>query len=181
VSEQPGRYQRSATGMVGALVATLLLIGAVVALRSFTSTDLDVKPTPVDYRASVRYLQQSGFRIVYPGSLPKGWTVTRVDDASGRRPGLGLSILTADGAYIGFQQSPLSLPELITTYVDASPAAGAPVAVQGGVRRHWATWTDTGGDTALAGRWHHESLLVFGSAPQADLEVVAEALTTRKL
>jgi hypothetical protein len=169
------------SGMVGALVATLLLIAAFVVFRSLVRSDLTVPPTPVDYRASVRDLQRAGERVVYPGTLPHGWVVTRVDDTQGARPGLGLSMLTPDGAYVGFQQSATSLPVLITTYVDPHPNSGAPVRITGGVQRHWATWTDSGGDTALAGDWHHESLLVFGSAPESDLEIVARALTTRRL
>jgi hypothetical protein len=167
--------------MVGALLATLMLIAVFVMLRACSRNELDIKPTRVDYRASVHYLQQSGSRVVYPGSLPKGWIVTQVDGSPGKRAGLGLSILTADGDYIGFQQSPTSLPVLITTYVDPHPTSGAPVDVKGGVVRRWAVWTDSGGDTALAGRWHHESLLVFGSAPESDLELVAGALSTRML
>jgi hypothetical protein len=181
VSEPSGRYQRSASGMVGAMVATLLLIAVFVALRACSRTPLDVKPTRVDYRAAVHYLQQSGSRMVYPGSLPKGWIVTQVNDSAGKRAELGLSILTAGGEYIGFQQSPIPLPELITTYVDPHPISGTPVDLDGGVIRHWAVWTDSGGDTALAGRWRHESLLVFGSASRSDIELVADALTTRRL
>ena len=167
--------------MIGALLATLLVIGAFVAFRAVNRSDLQVRPTAVDYRASVRYLQQSGARVVYPRTLPAGWVVTRVDDSQGTRPGLGLSMLTADGAYVGFQQSATPLPELITTYVDPHPTAGSTVEVPSAVERHWATWTDSGGDTALAGHWHHESLLVFGSAPRSDLELVAQVLTTRTL
>ena len=167
--------------MVGALVITVLAILAFVVLRDLNTTQPDIKPTPVDYRAGIRYLQRSGDTLVYPSRLPKGWIVTHVDTAPGKRPGLGLSMLTADGQYVGLQQSPQSLPELLTMYVDPSPTSGPRVHLPSGFVTHWATWTDAGGDTALAGRWHHESLLVFGSASRADLETVAKALTTNKL
>ena len=44
MSEQPGRYQRSMSGMVGALLVTILAIVAFVGFRAFTGSDLDVKP-----------------------------------------------------------------------------------------------------------------------------------------
>lgn len=181
MSEQPARYQRSTSGMVGALVATVLVIVAFVAVRSLNRSQPDVEPHPVDYLTSVRYLQGAGRDVVYPGTLPKGWFVSSVDDALGARPGLGLSMLTAGGDYIGFQQSSSAIPELLTTYVDPSPAAGTAVTVDSPVERRWAVWTDSSGDTALASHWHHQSLLIFGSASEADLEIVAESLTTDRV
>lgn len=181
MSEQPARYERSTSGMVGALVATVLVILAFVAFRSLNRSQPDERPRPVDYLASIRYLQQAGRDVVYPGALPSHWFVSAVDDADGSRPGLGLSMLTAKGEYVGFQQSSISIPDLLTTYVDPSPTAGRTVTLSSPIERHWAVWTDSGGDTALAGHWHHQSLLVFGSASQADLETIAESLTTARV
>ena len=58
---------------------------------------------------------------------------------------------------------------------------GAPVTLDSGIVRHWDTWTDSGGDTALVARWHDETLMVFGSASQADLETLAGSLTDAAL
>ena len=90
-------------------------------------------------------------------------------------------MLTDGNQYVGFRQSPLSAPELLTTYVDSNPTSGPPVTLDSGVVRHWMTWTDSGGDTALVGRWHHETVMVFGSASQSDLETVAGSLTDAPL
>jgi hypothetical protein len=177
VSEQPGRYQRSASGMVGALLVTLLAILAFVVFRACTRTDLEVKPDHVDYLAEVGFAQGSGADLVYPASLPSGWYATSVDFAAGERPTLGISMLTAANEYAGLRQSPLPAPQLLTTYVDPHPTSGQPVTLDSGIVRHWDTWTDSGGDTALVARWHHETLMVFGSAPQADLETLAGSLT----
>jgi hypothetical protein len=182
VSEQPGRYQRSASGMVGAMLVTLLAILAFVALRACNRTDLEVKPDHVDYLAQVGYAQGTGAAdLVYPASLPSGWYVSSVDFAPGTRPTLGLSMLTAANEYAGFRQSPLPAAQLLTTYVDEHPTAGAPVTLDSGIVRHWDTWTDSGGDTALVARWHRETLMVFGSASQADLETLAGSLTDAAL
>jgi hypothetical protein len=182
VSEQPGRYQRSASGMVGAMLVTLLAILAFVALRACNRTDLEVKPDHVDYLAQVGYAQGSGAAdLVYPASLPSGWYATSVDFAPGARPTLGLSMLTAANEYAGLRQSPLPAAQLLTTYVDEHPTADAPVTLDSGIVRHWDTWTDSGGDTALVARWHGETLMVFGSAAQADLETLAGSLTDAAL
>jgi hypothetical protein len=179
VSEQPGRYQRSPSGMVGALLVTVLVILAFVAFRACTRTNLDVPPDHVDYLSDVRDAQQAGDHLVYPATLPSGWYATRVDYLPGSKPELGLSMLTDANRYVGLRLSPVPLPELLTQYVDPQPTAGAPVTLDSGVVTRWDTWTDTGGDTALVAHWHGESLMVFGSASRADLETLASSLTDR--
>jgi hypothetical protein len=185
VSAQPGRYQRSTSGMVGALIVTVLVILAFVAFRALNRSDLEVKPEKVDYLAQVRYAQEAGTDVVYPARLPRGWDATQVTFSPGRPPELELSMLTGDGEYVGFVASPASPPELLTTYVDPHPDSGAPLTVAGSVVSRWNTWTDAGGDTALVAQRGHgsseESLLVFGSAPRAELEELAAALTTARL
>lgn len=181
MSEQPGRYQRSTSGLVGALLVTVLVILAFVGLRACISTNLDEKPQHVDYLAEIGFAQQAGAHLVYPASLPQGWYVTRLDYSPGHRPELGLSMLTPATAYAGLQQSPLTLPQLLTTYVDPDPTSGAPVTLDSGLVTRWDTWTDAGGDTALTARWHHQSLMVFGSASLAELEAVASTLTADTL
>jgi len=181
VSEQPGRYQRSTSGMVGALLVTLLAIFAFVTFRACSRTDLEVKPQHVDYLAQVGFAQRAGAELVYPASLPSGWYATNVDFAGGKRPTLGISFLTEAEEYASMRQSPLSAPELLTTYVDSDPTAGAPVTLDSGIVRRWDTWTDSGGDTALVARRRGETLMVFGSASQADLETLAASLTDAPL
>ncbi len=184
MSERPGRYERSTSGMVGALIVTLLVIFAFVAFRACNRTDAGVHPDHVDYLAQVGYAQRAGTELVYPSSLPPGWFATNLDLSLGSKPELSLSMLTSsgnDGQYVGFVQSPVPVPELLTTYVDPSPTSGPPVTTPGGLVTHWQSWTDNGGDTALVARWHGSSLMVFGGASLADLEQLAGSLTTRAL
>lgn len=182
---QPGRYERSTSGMVGALLVTLLVIGAFVAFRALNRTDLDVKPSKVDYLAQVHYAQEAGSDVVYPADLPSGWTATAVTFEAGPPPGLELSMLTADNAYVGFVESAESVPELLATYVDPQPTAGGNTTVTGSVATRWSTWTDGSGDTALAaqrGRGGQQvSLLVFGTVSKTELEGLAASLTTAKV
>jgi hypothetical protein len=179
---QPGRYQRSTSGMVGALLVTLLVILGFVALRGFNRTTPDVKPEHVDYVAQVGYAQQAGATdLVYPASLPAGWYATQLTVDAGPPSQLDLSLLTADGAYAGLVQSAESGPALLARYVDANATGGQPVDVPGAVDgkvTSWDVWTDSGGDTALVARHRGTTLMVFGSATQAQLEQLASTLTT---
>jgi hypothetical protein len=180
-SGQPGRYQRSSSGMAGALLVTLLVIGAYVAFRACNRTDLQVQPDRVDYLAQVGFAQQAGDHLVYPATLPGGWYATQLTVDQGRPTELLLSMLTGDNQYVGFVQSPSPPPALLTQYVDASPTSAAPVDVAGAVDgkvTRWDVWADSGGDTALVARHGGESLLVFGTVSQAQLEQLAGSLTT---
>jgi hypothetical protein len=185
VGEKPGRYQRSPSGMVGALLATLLVIGAFVTFRALNRSDLDVEPQRIDYLAQVSYAQRSGTDVVYPARLPTGWRATQLTFSPGPPPGLVLSMLTGDNAYAGFVESSQSVPELLTTYVDAHPAGGGSVTVPGSVVTRWSTWTDSSGDTALAAEYgvdrSRQSLLVFGTVSRAQLASLAATLTTAKV
>jgi len=171
--------------MAGALVVTLLVIGAFVAFRAFNRSGLQVGPERVDYLAQVRYAQEAGADVVYPAGLPSGWYATQVTVTPGSPAGLELSMLTGGGQYVGLVQSSEPLAQVLTTYVDPHPEAGPSVTISGGVASHWTTWTDAGGDTALAVQRGHgsaqETLLVFGTVSQTDLERLARSLTTAEI
>jgi hypothetical protein len=183
--EKPGRYQRSPAGMVGALIVTVLVILAFVAFRALNRSDLDVKPERIDYLAQVRFAQQDSLRqgpdLVYPSTLPSGWYATHVSFSSGNAPEIELSMLTGGGDYVGYVQSPATVPDLLTTYVDKEPQAGASVRVTGSVASRWDTWTDSGGDTALVAEHGQDALLVFGTVSRDQLEELAASLTTARV
>ena len=127
MSEQPGRYQRSAAGMVGALLVTVIAIGAFVAFRAVNRNDLDVEPETVDYLESVTNLQDSGREVAYPPTLPAGWRATSLDVVPGDRPAWGLGMLTDDGAFVGVRQEDEDADDLVETYVDKDAAEGDPL------------------------------------------------------
>jgi hypothetical protein len=178
VSEQPSRYERSTSGMVGALVLTVLFVIGFVVFRGCNRPNPDVRPDHVDYLAQIGFAQRDGATVVYPARLPAGWYATRLDYEAGARPELGISMLTPDQQYVGWRESSRDVPELLAAYVDPHPSAGRSVTVDGGIVRRWDSWTDAGGDTALSARWHRQSLLVFGTVSLADLEQLASTLTT---
>ena len=161
------------------------MILAFVAFRALNRSDLDVKPEHVDYFAEVRFAQQDRQTtrpdLVYPSGLPSGWYATHISFSSGGAPEVELSMLTADDQYVGLVQSPASISDLLTTYVDPHPESGASVQVSGGVVSRWDTWTDSGGDTALAAEHGRDALLVFGTVSRDQLEQLAASLTTARL
>jgi hypothetical protein len=183
-SREQGRYQRSPSGMVGALLVTLLVILAFVGFRACNRSNLEVSPEHVDYLAQVGYAQQAGARVVYPASLPSGWYATQVTFDEGPPPELVLSMLTPEGRYVGFVQSPDPAPTLLARYVDGAPTAGSPAELPGSVDgslSRWDVWTDDGGDTALVTRHDGATLLAFGTAPRGQLEELASHLTTAQV
>jgi hypothetical protein len=169
--------------MVGALLVTVLVILAFVAFRALNRSDLDVKPTHVDYLAQVRFAQgdsqSSRSDLVYPARLPSGWYATHISFSDGgAAPEIELSMLTGHDQYVGFVQSPETVSELLTTYVDPHPQSRPVTSVEGSIAPRWQTWTDAGGDTALAAHHGKDALLVFGTVPESQLAQLAQSLTT---
>ena len=176
MSEQPGRYQRTTGGFVGSLVVAIAVILAFVAFRALTRDDLDVQTETVDYVEAVQAAQSADWQVVYPSELPKGWKATSVDVDRPRAWGLGF--LNAEGHFVGVSQQRGSLSSMLETYVDKDPQAGGAVSLRTSVGGPWKSWSDSGGDHALSSSLGKDTLLVYGSAPEADLEKFAELLTT---
>lgn len=175
MSEQPGRYQRSASGMVGAMIVLLLGIGAFVGFRALNRDELEVSPEAVDYLTAVEAAQAESWDVAYPQSLPEGWRATSLDAVPGRAWGIGF---LTPGGFAGLQQSADSLPELLRTYVDDETEQRESVDLDSALASRWDSYADEGGDLAYAAEVDGQQVLVYGSAPAADLRALAEALTT---
>ena len=174
--QQPSRYQRSFGGMVGALVISLVVIAGYVAFRASTRDDLDVRPPSVDYREAVRALHDAGTDVVHPTSLPSGWRVTSVDSRPGARLVWGMGILTPSG-FAGLREEDRPLDELVKQYVDTHATESADTTLGGDLGGDWKTFEDSGGDEAYGLERPQDTLLVYGSASEADLRRLAESLT----
>lgn len=181
MSERGGRYQRSAPGLVGALIVTLLLVGGFVLLRSVGREDQELRPDAVDYRETVQLAQAERLEVVYPGTLPEGWIATSVDLAPGSPPAWGVGMLTDGGRFAGIRQEDASLEELLERYVDEEVADEGTTQLPGTLPGPWQRFSDEGGDTAYATERGDQVVLVYGSAPAADLRALVAALTTRPL
>ncbi len=174
------RYKRSFGGLVGSMIVLVLLVGAFVVLRSLIRDDPEVHPEPVDYLGTVRLAQAAGLDVVYPAELPRGWEATNVESGEVWT----ISLLTDAGRYVSLRQvlePGTDLDELVATYVDEEASEGDAVAIDSDLAGEWRTFADPDGDTAYAAQAGGEWLLVFGSAPPADLEQLVTELTQAPL
>lgn len=161
MTEQPGRYERSATGMVGAMIVLLLVVGAFVLFRDLNRTDVDNPAKTVDYQQTLRFAQdQVDFPLLAPPELPEGWRATSVRFVP-EPSRWHLGVLTDEGRYVGLEQSHSSPDNMVETYVDREAVEGEPTQVGG---ETWRTWTDEGGDTALVREVDGVTTLVVGTA-----------------
>jgi hypothetical protein len=160
VRQQPGRYQRSFSGMIGAMLVLLLVVGAFVVFRGLFRTDTEVTVRAVDYQRTQSFAQeQVDFPILAPETMPEGWRATSVRFVP-EPPRWHLGVLTDEDRYIGLEQSRSSEKKMVETYVDRDAVRGEPVQAAGDT---WQTWTDEDGDTALTRVQDDVTVLVVGT------------------
>ena len=180
-TESGGRYERSASGLLIAMVVTVVAVGAFVVLRSLLSTDVEIEPDNVDYLEKVEQAQGAGLEPVYPPAIPEGWQATGAEVTPGDPSGFGLTFLTADDKFVGLRQEDDGLDDLLEEYVDESTDEGDLFEVTGSVASTWETYSDEGGDLAYAAEVGGVTVLVYGSADRGDIEQLVGSLTTRPL
>jgi hypothetical protein len=186
---RPGKYQRSFGGLVAALVLTVLAVGLLLWFLGLFRSDLEVRQEPVDYLDTVEGLQQAdrerqeagepALEPVYPERLPEGWIATAAEVPTPDPPSFEIRMLTDDEEFVALHQAAgTTVERLVQDEVDdAADAGGIWDAPAGAVAEHWQTFTDEGGDTAYATQVDGQVLLVFGSAPAAELEELIGLLT----
>jgi len=176
------RYQRSSGGLIGAMLATLLAVLAFAAFRGLTR---DNEPTPVrgvDYAASVRAaIEGKKLSVLAPDRLPTGWTATSAAYTRGGSPSWHLGTLTGDRNYVGVEESLSDTDDVVEEHVDVNADPGQDVTIDG---ERWQTWTDSGGDYAVTRTIRgpdgsRQTVLVVGSAPDAQVRQLAGSLTAR--
>jgi hypothetical protein len=182
VSQGSGRYQRSASGMVGAMIVTVLVIIAFVGFRALNRDDLSVDPQSVDYLQAVEALQEGNdLDPAYPVKLPAGWIATRAV-FSADNLAWELDVLTDQKKYIGVRQAAMSEKDLVRKYVDEKGLRSAEITLPGAVSPTWQSWTVDNDDTAYtttlgeSGESGGEHLMVFGAAGAAEVKAFAASL-----
>ncbi|WP_147384767.1 DUF4245 domain-containing protein [Nocardioides cavernaquae] len=176
MSQGSGRYQRSAAGMVGAMIVTLLVIIVFVAFRAVNRDELIVRPEAVDYLQTVEALQQGDdLDPVYPPTLPEGWIARRAV-FSAEHLAWELDILTDDEKYIGLRQAVMPEQDLIEEYVDEEGEPEGSTGLGGTMNLEWEGWKVDGDDTAFTTKIDGATVLVFGSAPAAEVKAFAASL-----
>ena len=162
MSEQAGRYQRSAAGMVGAMIVLVVVVVFMVFVRDASNTRAVPDPTPtVDYRQTVDYARRTAdFDLLAPRTLPAGWRATSVSFVPRGDQRWHLGMLTGTDGYVGLEQAGRSVSSMVEQYVDPEAARGGTVEIGGSA---WQTFTDSGGDTALVRRQGDITTLVVGT------------------
>jgi hypothetical protein len=180
--ERPSRYDRSFGGLLAAMVVTVLFVAAYVGFRALTRDQPDIQPE-VDYAACVALLEDADVSVVHPSSLPDGWRATGVHFERAEPPQWRLALLTDDDEFVGVVQQEEDVDDLLAEYVDEQPRQEEDAAPDNSLGvASWQSWSDTGGDHAFSaepatGPLAGQTLLVYGSAPVADLERVVGLLT----
>ena len=163
MSSQAGRYQRSFSGMVGAMVVLLVVIGAYVAFRAVNRNDVADPVVPIDWKGPASYArEQADFDVLSPAALPQGWIATSARWAGGREPHWHLGTLTAQKQYVGLEQEDRTVDDMVQEYVDPDAARGKDVTIDG---QRWQSWFDEQ-DQALVRETGPVTTLVVGSVDQ---------------
>jgi hypothetical protein len=180
--ERPSRYDRSFSGLLAAMVVTVVCVGGYVGFRALTRDQPDIVQE-VDYLADVSELQDAGAQLVYPCAIPDGWRSSSTSFTRGTPPQWGVGFVTDDDEFVGLRQEDSDVDDLLHTYVDEAPSQGedaTPVNQLGAAT--WETWSDDGGDhafsTTLPAPLEGQTLLVYGSASVAQQEQLIELLGT---
>lgn len=177
---KPGRYQRSAGGLLGSMVVLVVVVLGIVVFRAAFRATPDYRPEPIDYRALITSVQGVGLTPVYPHRLPDGWSVKDASFTPGQRPVLDLVLSTDDQHTAGLHEEDAAERTLLATYVgtgvseDRSGSLRTPVAT-------WTRWTDTDTDHAYTAQVDGQTVLVYSSGDPAALTAFVRSLTTEKL
>ena len=85
--------------------------------------------------------------VLAPARLPLGWKATSATYTRGVSPTWHLGMLTDDNKYVGVEEARASIKDLVEEHVDEDAQRGKDVTIGG---EKWQTWTDAGGDYAVA-------------------------------
>ncbi|GAA3816692.1 DUF4245 family protein [Nocardioides panacisoli] len=175
---RPGKYQRSAGGLIAALVTTAVVIGALIWVMGLFRHDTDIGPDSVDLRTTIAEFQQGGLQPVYPRSVPDGWTVTAAEVPEDQG-GFEIRMLTDDGKFVGIAVAKGSSPfELLHHLGEEEATAEAAYSSDGSVAPKWDSYSD-GSDHAYVAELSGQRLVVvYGDAPASDLQDIVDRLTT---
>lgn len=175
-----GRYQRSASGLVAALVIVMAVVVAYLGFRTLVREDAARGVRAIEtaeYAQVLEFARQGDLPVVAPPRTPEGWTTTAIEFTPGASPRFSLSMLTDEERYVGVVQARSSRERLVETYVDEAAEPGSSVELSGDLGGSWQSWTDEGGDYALTREYEGTTVLVVGSADDDVVRELAASLT----
>lgn len=179
---RPGRYVRSTGGLIGSMIVLVVAVLGVVVFRDAFRTTPTYEPDHVDWRSLIVSVQQQGLTPAYPAPLPQGWYAKDAAFAPGHRPAVDLELTTSEGHFVGMHQEDADVQGLVEDLVGKGTVERQdPVTIPSAVGNTWHEWVDPDGDHAYSTDLHRETLLVYGSAPVAEIKQLIGTLSTAKL
>lgn len=163
------------SGLVGALIVSLVLVAAVALMTLFQARSGTDPTPPYDYASDlVAARDQAPFDVLAPRVLPEGWYATSASwSGAGPENAWHLGVLTDNGHYVGLEQGNAISSQFVAEHTVADQP-GDPVEIAG---RRWQTLTN-GPETALVLAGDGVTTVVTGTAPESDLVAFATSLTT---
>ena len=180
-ADRPGRYRRSSGGLVGAMIVTVVLVVAYVAVRGFLFGDRSGEVSGVDWEAQVRAGRADDkLTVAAPRSLPEGWKATSASYQTGTAPSWRLGVLSPEEQYVGVYERLVGVDDLVAEHVDEDAQDEGTVSVAG---EDWRVFTDSGGDYALVRTVEEPvggrgTVLVVGTLPPTEVRDFAAGLTS---
>jgi hypothetical protein len=173
------RYPRTFGGLIGSMIVLVLAVVGYYVIQNVLHDQPDGAPVPADYLSTVKLVQGAGVQVAYPPSLPKGWIASHEPEFTpGDRPVWSMPMLTDDGEFVGIQQEDAPLSDLLDVALPKGARQGEDVRIDSQVARSWSSWSSSNDDHAFAAKVGDDTLLVYGSAPIADLKTLIGRLTT---
>ncbi|MFC6152653.1 DUF4245 family protein [Nocardioides yefusunii] len=172
-------YESSFGGLIGAMIVMVALVLVFVGYRELFREVPETKPQHIEnWRELADASQAEGHPIAVP-EVPEEWLVTNIRFVPSLSPTWDIAMLTGDDKFAGVFQTDDRLDNVIEERVDKNAQEGEPFTVTGGdLAGEWRTFTDKGGDYALAHEDRSGVVLVFGSADEKELQDLANTLRT---
>jgi Protein of unknown function (DUF4245) len=167
----------TAANILRSLLPLVIICLLIVAWQAFRSSG-DVGVRTVDPSSSVQLAAaRAGYEILVPTDLDADYRPTSArTDAGGAAEGdpvtLEIGYLTPSEEFAGFVVSDDRAADPVAAVLDGAEEQG-PVDLAG---EQWTRWTTVKGETALVREPDGVTVLVTGSAPDEELEAVAETV-----
>ena len=164
---------------LGDIIRTTAVMGALILALAGIAWWFSIEPTEtersVDYESAlVSARRDAAFDLLAPRSLPEGWYANSVRYEPGVKGRWHLGVITDTDAYIGLEQTPVSIRRTVEDYAPETEAKGNITA--GGFE--WELRQSPKNETSLVRRTEGITVLVTGTATAAVIEKYAASLVT---
>ena len=162
---------------LGDIIRTTVVMGALILALAGIAWWFSIEPKEtersVDYESAlVSARRDAVFDLLAPRSLPEGWYANSVRYEPGVKGRWHLGVITDKDAYIGLEQTPVSVRRTVEEYAPTTEVKGN-VTVGG---FEWELRQSPKGETSLVRRTEGITVLVTGTATQGVIEKYAASL-----